>query len=53
MKDLDDSKLKNEIDDIMGRVDSILGKIEEFYPIKQEDEDVDQNVGQEGTNGRK
>ena len=51
MEDLDDSKLQNEIDDIMGRVDSILGKIDEFYPIKQED--MDQNVGQEDANGRK
>ena len=51
MKDLDDSKLKNEIDDIMGKVDSILGKIEEFYPIIQED--LDQNAGEEGANGRK
>jgi hypothetical protein len=34
MRDLDESKLKNEIDDIMNRVDSILGKIEEFYPVR-------------------
>ncbi len=51
MKDLDDSQLENEIDDIMGRVDSILGKIEEFYPTRQED--MDQNVGEGGANGRK
>ena len=50
MKDSDESKLKNEIDDIMGRVDSILGKIEELYPIRHED--TDQNGAEEGKNGR-
>ncbi len=49
MKDLDDSNLKNEIDDIMNRVDSIMGKIEEFYPISQDN--GDQNAGQESANG--
>jgi hypothetical protein len=50
LKDLDELKLKNEIDDIMERVDSILGKIEEFYPIKHED--MDQNDAEEDENGR-
>jgi hypothetical protein len=41
MKDLDESKLKNEIDEIIDRVNSIMGKIEEFYPMSHED--MDQN----------
>jgi hypothetical protein len=45
MKDMDDSKLKNEIDDIMGRVDSIMGKIKEIYPMELED--ADQNSDQD------
>lgn len=38
MKNMDDSRLKSEIDDIMKRVDSVLGKIIEVYPAGQEDE---------------
>jgi len=50
LKDLDELKLKNEIDDIMERVDSILGKIEGFYPINHED--TDRNDAEEDENGR-
>jgi len=43
MIDSDDIKLKNKIDEIMGRVEKIMTIIEEFDPAKNEDSTQNEN----------
>lgn len=41
MNDIEDEKFKNEIDEIMKNVDSIIRNIETLYPAKNETPEED------------
>ncbi|MFH2218083.1 MAG: hypothetical protein ABII68_00285 [Pseudomonadota bacterium] len=41
MSDIDDEKLKDEIDEIMKNVDKIIKNIETLYPVNDETPEVD------------
>lgn len=41
MNDIDDEKLKDEIDEIMKNVDKIITNLETLYPVKDETPEED------------
>ena len=44
MKDIKESKLKAEIDEIVDRIDSILKKVDELSPAKEQDTPTENNI---------